>query len=92
MNETRMPGCPGVAPLLVLFAGSAAGQSADGVTPSQLTPTEARAIAQEAYIYGFPLVDNYRIQHAYFQDKANKEFKAPWNTLFNNARPLGTAA
>jgi len=26
-----------------------------------VTPAEARAIAKEAYVYGFPLVDSYRI-------------------------------
>ncbi|MGD9921992.1 MAG: DUF1254 domain-containing protein [Pseudorhodoplanes sp.] len=50
------------------------------------TPDEARAIAREATIYGFPLVDNYRIQYSYFVDRTSPEFKAPWNTLFNNAR------
>lgn len=55
-------------------------------TRSTLTPAEVRIIAREAYLYGFPLVDNYRIQHAYFADRDNKEFKAPWNTVFNNAR------
>ena len=29
---------------------------------SSVSPDEARAIAKEAYIYGFPVVDNYRIQ------------------------------
>jgi hypothetical protein len=29
---------------------------------ADITPAEARAIVKEAYIYGFPLVDNYRIQ------------------------------
>ena len=53
---------------------------------STLTPEEARAIAKEAYIYGFPLVDNYRIQYSYFVDKNNKEYKAAWNQLYNNAR------
>ena len=47
---------------------------------------EARVIAKEAYIYGFPLVDSYRIQHSYFVDQGGPEFKAPWNTIFNNAR------
>jgi hypothetical protein len=28
-----------------------------------ITPEEARAILKEAYIYGFPLVDSYRIQY-----------------------------
>lgn len=49
-------------------------------------PAEARAIAKEATIYGFPLVDSYRIQHSYFVDRGNPEFKAPWNTIFSNAR------
>jgi hypothetical protein len=31
---------------------------------ADITPAEARAIVKEAYIYGFPLVDNYRIQHS----------------------------
>jgi len=48
--------------------------------------TEARAIAKEATIYGFPLVDSYRIQYSYFVDHGSPEFKAPWNHLYNNAR------
>jgi hypothetical protein len=51
-----------------------------------MTPNDARAIAKEAYIYGFPLVDNYRINHSYFVDRKSPEFKAPWNTLSNTAR------
>ena len=51
-----------------------------------VSPAEARAIAKEATIYGFPLVDNYRIQHSYFVDRGNPEFKESWNTIFNNAR------
>jgi hypothetical protein len=47
---------------------------------------EARAIAKEAYIYGEPIVDNYRVQYAYFVDRANPEFKAPWNHIWNSAR------
>jgi len=34
-----------------------------------LTADEVRAIAKEAYIYGFPMVDNLRVQYAYFTDK-----------------------
>lgn len=51
-----------------------------------LTVDEARSIARDAYIYGFPLVDNYRVQHSYFVDRNNPEFKAPWNQLNNTAR------
>jgi hypothetical protein len=53
---------------------------------NQLTPDEARAIAKEAYIYGYPLVDHYRIQYAYFVDQNGTEYKAPWNVIKNIPR------
>ena len=55
-------------------------------TKEVLTPIKARTIAREAYIYGFPLVDNYRVLHSYFVDRDGKEFKAPWNQIHNEAR------
>jgi len=64
------------------------------VRAADITPAEARAIVKEAYIYGFPLVDNYRIQYGYFVDRQNPEFKAPWNQLKNIPRvytPADTA-
>jgi hypothetical protein len=51
-----------------------------------ISPEGARAIAKEAVIYGFPLVDNYRIQYSYFVDRDNPDYKAPWNTINNVAR------
>src|SRR6266849_3712624 len=59
-----------------------------------VSPEEARAIAKEAYIYGFPMVDSYRIQNTYLVDKATPEYKAPWNQIWNSARlytPADTA-
>jgi hypothetical protein len=56
-------------------------RAADGVLPS-----EARTIAKAAYIYGFPMVDGYRIQYAYFVDPNNPEFKASWNQIRNIPR------
>lgn len=61
---------------------------------TNVTPAEARAIAKDAYVYGFPVVDNYRIQYAYFVDRQNPEFKATWNHLVNIPRvytPADTA-
>ena len=61
---------------------------------ADVTPTEARAIVKEAYIYGFPMVVNYRIQYGYFVDTKNPEYKAPWNQLKNIPRvytPADTA-
>lgn len=57
-----------------------------GATVDALTVDEARAIARQAYIYGFALVDNYRVQYSYFVDRDSPEFKAPWNQLNNTAR------
>jgi len=56
--------------------------------PSQaaVTPDQARAIAKEAYIYGFPIVDNYRVQYAYFVNKENPEYRGGWNEVHNTAR------
>ncbi len=53
---------------------------------TEVTPAEARTIAKEAYIYGFPLVDNYRVEHDYFVDRQSPEFKAPWNQIANIPR------
>jgi hypothetical protein len=59
-----------------------------------VTPAQAREIAKEAYIYGFPMVDNYRIQYAYFVDQQNPEYKGARNEIHNTARvftPADTA-
>lgn len=58
----------------------------DPALSQPISPEETRAIAKEAYIWGFPLVDSYRVQYSYFVDKGGSEFKAPWNTIYNNAR------
>ena len=50
---------------------------------------EARTIAKEAYVYGFPLVDNYRVIYAFSEDPGGPEFKAPPNQLSNSAKLFG---
>ncbi|MBI5314929.1 MAG: DUF1254 domain-containing protein [Nitrospirae bacterium] len=66
--------------LLASFPFTAASAETD------VSPAEARAIAKEAYIYSFPMVDSYRIQYAYFVNRENPEFKAPWNQIRNIPR------
>ena len=44
-------------------------------------PEEARTIAKEAYIYGFPIVENYKVVYAYSVYKDSNVFKAPLNHL-----------
>jgi hypothetical protein len=63
----------------------------EGLVTEAPAPDDARNIAKEAYIYGFPMVDSYRIQYDYFQDTNNPEFKAPRNHIANVPR-ISTAA
>jgi hypothetical protein len=63
-------------------------------SPAAVTPEQARAIAKDAYIYGFPMVDSYRIQHSYFVNKEDPEYKGGWNQIHSMARvytPADTA-
>jgi hypothetical protein len=79
----------GVSALLCFLASGlcfAQNFSSGNNATNQLTPDEARAIAKEAYIYGYPLVDNYRIQYYYFVDQNGTEYKAPWNVIKNIPR------
>ena len=52
----------------------------------ELTPVEAKAIAKEAYVYGFPMVVNYKTMVAYTLDKNSPEFKGDFNELACEAR------
>jgi hypothetical protein len=51
-----------------------------------ITLEEASTIAKEAYIYGFPIVDNMRIQYSYFVDRENPEYKGSYNQICNIPR------
>lgn len=53
--------------------------------PAAVTPEQARVIAKEAYVYGFPMVDDYRIMYSYFVDKDDPEYKGEWNQIHNTA-------
>jgi hypothetical protein len=51
---------------------------------AQVHKGEAK-IAEEAFIYGFPMVMNYAVFHDYFIDKSSPGYKAPLNQLWNAA-------
>jgi hypothetical protein len=62
--------------------------------PAVVTPEQTRAIAKDAYVYGFPIVDNYRVMYSYFVDKDDPEYKGDWNQIHNTPRvytPADTA-
>lgn len=86
--------------LAVLVACSKTGDAGETSTAtpppgsSEPTPEQTRAIAKEAYVYGFPMVDNYRVMYSYFVDREDPEYKGNWNEIHNTARvytPADTA-
>ncbi len=65
-----------------------------GVARDKLAKGEAQKIAEEAFIYGFPMVMNYGVYYESFVDKTASQYKAPFNELYNTARvytPADTA-
>ncbi|MCK6189219.1 DUF1254 domain-containing protein [Pseudomonas sp. EYE_354] len=50
------------------------------------TPSEARAIAKEAYLYGFPVVEMYKTLYTQAVDKGGTHFKAPFNRIGHTAQ------
>jgi hypothetical protein len=46
----------------------------------------AAEIAEAAFIFGLPIVMNYAVMYEFAIDRGNPQFKAPFNTIFNEAR------
>ncbi len=47
---------------------------------------ETKAIAEEGFIYGLPLVMNYAIMNEFVLDKDSSQYKGPFNTIANESR------
>ncbi len=47
---------------------------------------EVKAIAEEGFVYGLPIVMNYAVMHQYVIDKDSGQFKAPFNQIYNEHR------
>jgi hypothetical protein len=47
---------------------------------------ETKAIAEEGFIYGLPMVMNYAIIYEFFVDRSSSQFKAPFNQIHNEHR------
>jgi hypothetical protein len=58
---------------------AAAGQAVPGMA-------EVRAIAEDAFVFGLPLVMNYAVQYELFVDRNSGQFKAPYGELHNEHR------
>jgi hypothetical protein len=58
------------------------------VAQAQLTAEEVTRIAEEAYVYGYPIVENYRVMYNSTQDNNYPQY-APFNTFYH-ARTVAT--
>ena len=54
--------------------------------PATISPEDAEATAKEAYIWGFPMVMNYKTLYNYVIDTSNPEYKGPFNEVSCEAR------
>jgi hypothetical protein len=76
--------------LLRLMAVAVAFLIAIGMMPGMAQMAQAQSdkadtaqIAEEAFIYGFPMVMNYAVFYQYFIDKSDPSYKAPLNQIWN---------
>ncbi|MDM0015503.1 DUF1254 domain-containing protein [Variovorax sp. J22P168] len=65
-------------------AQAAKADAAEGIAAPSIA--ETKAIAEEAFIYGLPLVMNYAVMYEYAVDKGGPQFKAPFNQIKNESR------
>jgi hypothetical protein len=66
---------------LALLGASSPIQAGDKVAP-----TETSAIAEEAFVYGFPMIMNYGVMYEYAVDTKSSQYKTPFNQIYNEAR------
>src|SRR5271156_3337299 len=66
-----------------LMAGAA---FAEDPIPSSVSGADVKAIVEEGFVYGLPLVMNYAVMQEYAVDKNSGQFKAPFNQILNEPR------
>lgn len=67
------------------WSGCGTGRHA-AVSTAPPTPAEVRAIAEEGYIYGLPLVMNYAVNYEYWVATNSSQYKCPFNRIFSESR------
>ena len=75
--------------LMILFVSCGVGAQAlasSAKTSFSATAQEARAIAKEAYLYGFPVVEMYKTLYTQAIDDKSQNFKAPLNQIGHTAK------
>jgi hypothetical protein len=73
--------------LIITLSGcSSDAKDIDAAENAALTPEQATQIAKDAYVYGFPLVLNYKTMYDYTINKESPEYKGDFNEIDCGAR------
>ena len=85
-SENSPPAKTAVTPAVP--AGPAAGSTGHAAdhAAENVADKETMQTAEEAFVYGFPMVMNYGTLYAFCIDKASSQYKAPINQLYNEDR------
>jgi hypothetical protein len=67
---------------ILTIAGCAKPSATDPAAPN---PSDARAIAKDAYIYAFPMAANYQTLYKQAVDTTGHDYRAPLNTLTSSS-------
>jgi hypothetical protein len=70
--------------LVATFVTGCEKKNASGVPAPGIE--ETKAIAEEGFIYGLPIVMNYAVMNEYAVDTKSSQFKAPFNDIYNMHR------
>jgi len=68
------------------WAGNDAISNAEKTEKDRPGIAETKAIAEEGFVYGLPIVMNYAVMYEYAVDRDSGQFKAPFNQINNEAR------
>jgi hypothetical protein len=87
MKLTIVRGLCGVfVALTLIVTGCDSGKSPE---TGGISPADARTIAKEAYVYGFPMVVNYQTMYKQAIDTTSKDYRGAFNTL-NSSKSVAT--
>src|SRR5580698_7669052 len=92
MTKTKRTCLQIIAACSFVFLFIACGKKNDAISNAEKTDkdrpsiAETKAIAEEGFIYGLPIVMNYAVMYEYSVDRNSGQFKAPFNEINNEAR------
>ena len=87
-RHARIPLCVALLAVLLSACGPATDPGAQSGDAGMATPSvaETQAIFEEAFVYGFPLVLNYKFFRDTFIDPSSRGYKGPLNQIHSEAR------